>query len=56
MIILRQKSFVQAAKVISNESIGKEIARQVGISTKYIKEHPMDPGLLRRKVAKVSIF
>ena len=57
MIILRQKSFANAAKIISDDAIRKGVAKQVRISSEWIQKHPMDPGLLRKKtVSRVSIF
>ena len=57
MIILRQKSFANAAKIISDDAIRKGVAKQVRISSEWIQKHPMDPGLLRKKtVRRVSIF
>jgi len=57
MKIKRQKTFASAAKIISDEAIRKEIAKEVRQSTEWIKTHPFDPGLLRKKTTKrVSLF
>ena len=57
MKIKRQKSFASAAKIISDEAIRKGVAKEVAKSTEWIKTHPFDPGLLRKKTVKrVSLF
>ena len=57
MIIKRQKSFATAAKIVSDEAIRKGVAKEVAKSTEWIKKHPFDPGLLRKKTVKrVSLF
>ena len=57
MKIKRQKSFASAAKIVSEESIRKGVAKEVAKSTEWIKKHPFDPGLLREKTVKrVSLF
>ena len=57
MKIKRQKTFASAAKIISDEAIKKGIAKEVRQSTEWIKKHPFDPGLLRKKTTKqVSLF
>ena len=57
MKIKRQKSFASAAKIISDEAIRKGVAKEVGKSTEWIKTHPFDPVLLRKKTVKrVSLF
>ena len=57
MKIKRQKSFATAAKIVSDEAIRKEVAKEVAKSTEWIKTHPFDPGLLRKKTVKrVSLF
>lgn len=57
MKIKRQKTFASAAKIISGESIRKGVAKEVEKSTEWIKTHPFDPGLLRKKTVKrVSLF
>ena len=57
MKIKRQKSFASATKIISDEAIRKGVAKEVAKSTEWIKTHPFDPGLLRKKTVKrVSLF
>ena len=57
MILKRQKKFASAAKIISDEAIRKGVAKEVAKSTEWIKTHPFDPGLLRKKTVKrVSLF
>ena len=57
MKIKRQKSFASAIKIISDEAIRKGVAKEVAKSTEWIKTHPFDPGLLRKKTVKrVSLF
>ena len=57
MKIKRQKSFATAAKIVSDEAIRKGVAKEVAKSTEWIKKHPFDPGLLRKKTVKrVSLF
>ena len=57
MKIKRQKSFASATKIISDEAIRKGLAKEVAKSTEWIKTHPFDPGLLRKKTVKrVSLF
>jgi hypothetical protein len=57
MRIKRQKTFATAAKIISDEAIRKGVAKEVAKSTEWIKTHPFDPGLLRKKTVKrVSLF
>ena len=57
MRIKRQKTFASAAKIISGESIQKGVTKEVAKSTEWIKKHPFDPGLLRKKTTKrVSLF
>ena len=57
MKIKRQKAFVSAAKIVSDEAIRKGVAKEVAKSTEWIKKHPFDPGLLRKKTVKrVSLF
>ena len=57
MILKRQKTFASAAKIVSGESIRKGVAKEVAKSTEWIKKHPFDPGLLRKKTTKrVSLF
>ena len=57
MILKRQKTFASAAKIVSEESIRKGVAKEVAKSTEWIKTHPFDPGLLRKKTVKrVSLF
>jgi GNAT superfamily N-acetyltransferase len=52
-----EKTFANAAKVVSDEIIKKGIAKEVAKSTEWIKKHPFDPGLLRKKTVKrVSLF
>jgi GNAT superfamily N-acetyltransferase len=52
-----EKTFASAAKIISDEAIKKGIAKEVAKSTEWIKTHPFDPGLLRKKTVKrVSLF
>ena len=41
MKIKRQKSFATAAKIVSDEAIRKEVAKEVAKSTEWIKKHPM---------------
>lgn len=48
----RQKTFAIAAKVITG-GVAKEVKQSIG----WIKKHPSDPGLLRKKTEKlVSLF
>ena len=57
MIIKRQKTFATAAKIVSDEVIKKGVAKEVAKSTEWIKKHPFDPGLLRKKTVKrVRLF
>ena len=57
MIIKRQKTSASAAKIVSDEVIKKGVAKEVAKSTEWIKKHPFDPGLLRKKTVKrVSLF
>ena len=57
MILKRQKTFATATKIVSGESIRKGVAKEVAKSTEWIKKHPFDPGLLRKKTVKrVSLF
>ena len=57
MKIKRQKSFASATKIISDEVVRKGVAKEVAKSTEWIKTHPFDPGLLRKKTVKrVSLF
>ena len=57
MKIKRQKTFASAAKIISDDAIRKGVAKEVAKSTEWIKTHPFDPGLLRKKTVKrVSLF
>ena len=57
MILKRQKTFASAANIISDEAIRKGVAKEVAKSTEWIKTHPFDPGLLRKKTVKrVSLF
>jgi len=52
-----EKTFASAAKIISDDMIRKGVAKEVRQSTEWIKKHPFDPGLLRKKTAKrVSLF
>ena len=57
MIIKRQKIFATAAKIVSDEAIRRGLREEVAKSTEWIKTHPFDPGLLRKKTVKrVSLF
>jgi hypothetical protein len=57
MIIKRQKTFAPTTKIVSDEIIKKGVAKEVAKSTEWIKTHPFDPGLLRKKTTKrVSLF
>ena len=57
MILKRQKTFASATKIVSDEVIKKGVAKEVAKSTEWIKKHPFDPGLLRKKTVKrVSLF
>ena len=57
MRIKRQKTFATAAKIVSDEAIRKGVAKEVAKSTEWIKKHPLDPGLLRKKTTKrISLF
>lgn len=58
MRIKRQKTFATATKIVSGESIRKGVAnKEVAKSTEWIKTHPFDSGLLRKKTVKrVSLF
>ena len=41
MIIKRQKSFANAAKIVSDEMIKKKLSKEVASITEYLKKHPM---------------
>ena len=57
MKLKSQRPFASAAKIVSDEAIRKGVAKEVAKSTEWIKTHPFDPGLLRKKTVKrVSLF
>lgn len=57
MIVKRQKTFATASKILTDDAIRKGVAKEVKISTEWIKKHPFDPGLLHKKsVKRVSLF
>jgi hypothetical protein len=56
MIIQRQKKFAYAGglakKIVTDDAIRKGLSKEVAVSTKWIKEHPLDPGVFKKKTVK----